>query len=302
MKFNKYVTDGNNNQNVLNYNGGDDNDSKCLCIFVIFIILIYVLTSSKTNYREYFTTENKTIDPKLINNPNIIFDQSSAFKKKTYDSNINFSKGCDSSCETIKKANDSSYEPNLEKVPNMGTDQWSYEGFNNRNSYITDEDNSLYDYMCSRPEFIENKLNNSMLGRVWSFDNNKCNVLDLNQNQWALNEGFIGDKKSNDSRVLPFRSLPDYKVVEKFENQNILAYTASKCSEKSEVFGFDQISKCCYGGNDKANMFQGLDETKLSDTLKLLDYASGEVHHTKLNEAKYNDVKEVPTFSNEICS
>lgn len=82
MKFKKYIDDKNNN-NFLNYFGGDSLDSlsnNCLCIFVIFILFIYILQFS--SIKESFSTFNKTINPNLINNPNLVFNQSSKSKKK----------------------------------------------------------------------------------------------------------------------------------------------------------------------------------------------------------------------------
>ena len=303
MKFNKYVTDKNNND-MFNYMGGslDSLNCSCLCIFVIFIILIYVLQNSNMNPKELFSTYNKTVDPNLVQNPNIVFDQESRFKKKTYDSNVNFSEGCDEECLLIKNNIDKTQLPNDVKNAELTLHKWKFEGFgNNNNVYQNDSDSSLYDYKCSRPEFIDDKLNNTMLGRVWSYNHNDCNSLELSQNKWDLNEGFVGDKGSNDSMILPFRSLPEHKVVEKFENQSLLTYNVGKCSDREDIIGFDQTTKCCHRDNEKASMFQNLDENDLGNALKLLDYAAGDVHHENLNNSSYNDIREIPSLSNEGC-
>lgn len=305
MKFNKYVSDKNDN-NIFNYLGGCGSfgslESGCLCVFVIFIILIYVLQNLDS--KEMFSTYNKTIDPDLIDNPNIVFDRMSSFKKKTYDSNVNFSHGCDEECLLIKNNIDKSQLPSDIQNAELNLHNWNYEGFNNyntRTSYQNSSDGSLYDYKCSRPEFIDNKLNNSMLGRVWSYNHNDCNALELSQNKWNLNEGFVGDKSSNDSMVLPFRSLPEHKVVEKFEDQNLLTYNANKCSDREDIIGFDQTSKCCYRDNEKASMFQNLNENDLKNSLKLLDYVSGDLHHDNLNNPSYDNIQELPSLSNQDC-
>ena len=330
MKFNKYINDKNDN-NIFNYVGGFGSggslDSGCLCVLVIFIILIYVLQN--VDSKEMFSTYNKTIPPDFISNPNKVFDQTSKFKKKTYNSNINFTNGCDDECVMLQNNIGKMYMPHdvvnaefnlhndvLQKDANnylsnniinskkddlYNSSSESFTNYNNRTAYQNSSDGSLYDYECNRPQFIENKLNNTMLGRVWSYNHNNCNTLDLSQNQWSLNEGFIGDKNSNDSMILPFRSLPEYKVVEKFENQNILTYNANKCSDREDIIGFDQTSKCCYRDNEKASLFQNLNENDLKDTLKLLDYVSGDLHHDNLNSSNYDNIQELPSLSNQNC-
>ncbi len=309
MKFNRYVTDKNNDYNISNYIGGGMHDASngCLCIFVIFVILIYVLTDSGMISKEMFSVYNKTVDPKFVNNPNIVFDQKSKLKKKIYDSNLNFSNNCDDECMLIKNNIDKTNAPSEVNKAELSLHNWNYEGFenyNSRNAYQYDDDSSLYDYTCSRPQFIENKLNDTMLGKVWAFNQNSCNSLDLNQNKWNLNEGFVGDKKINDSRVLPFRSLPEFKIVESFgnfENQSLLTYAAGKCSDREDITGFDQTTKCCHRDNEKASMFQGLDENNLSNSLKLIDYASGDVHQSNLNDPRYDNIQEIPSLSSESC-
>ena len=302
MKFNKYVTDKNNNDI---YNGGspDSLNSSCLCIFVIFIILIYILQNPNVmGSVEPFSTYNKTIDPYLVQNPGIIFNQQSKFKKKTYDSNINFSDGCDDDCTLLTNNIDKMHQSIDDKNPEMTTKQeWEFEKFSNNNNH-DDQYSSLYDYTCNRPEFLDDKLNNSMLGRTWSYNHNDCNSLEFSQDNWSLHEGIVGDKGSNDSMVLPFRSLPENTVVENFENQSLLTYNVGKCSDRSDVVGFDQTSKCCYRGNEKASMFQNLDESELGNAMKLLDYAAGDVHHENLNNLSYNDIIAAPSFSNEGCN
>jgi hypothetical protein len=303
MKFNNYITDNYNNNisnDIVDYIGGSVNtfNCSCLCIFVIFIILIYVLQNSNV-FKESFSTYNKTIDPNLVNNPNIVFDRVSKFKKKTYDSNVNFSNGCDDECLFLKNNIDNTQLPTDVNNAELGLHKWIYEGYGESDNGPLHGEH--YDYKCNRPEFIDDKLNNTMLGRVWSYNHNNCDSIKVSQNKWDFNTGIVGDKGSNDSIILPFRSLPEHKVVEKFENQSSLTYNVGKCSDREDIVGFDQTSKCCFRDNEKASMFQNLNENNLGNAMKLLDYAAGDVHHENLNNSTYDDLQEISSLSNEGC-
>jgi hypothetical protein len=194
---------------------------------------------------------------------------------------MNHTKECDDDCQMIKNRISAMGSKNEPKPPILNSSKWKYEAFTNDYNNVKET--------CSRPEFIESKINNAVIGRSWVFNDNNipCDALTLNKVNWTLNEG-VTNNKAIDSKVVPFRSLPENTVVESFENNNVLTFNTGKDSSKFYNRGFEQGSKCCYKPKSKADYFQNIDETNLTGMLKILDYASGNLHHSNLNDPLYN--------------
>lgn len=183
-------------------NGAVSNDSihayNLTLLFIACIMILQYCSLSPT--KELFTTLNKTLSPKLINNPNAVFNSLSKSKKNIYNSNVNYS-DCDETCATIKKELNEQRLANQVKRAEMGLTKWTYEKFNGNE--------------CSRPEFLQNEINDTILGKTWNYSHNDCPSIQLNNNSWTLNNSSEVKLNENfDSRIMPVRSLPENTVVE----------------------------------------------------------------------------------------
>lgn len=326
MKFNKFITSNYKDDDIYDidedgvYKGGVES-TRCLYILVIFVLFVYLLTGTKciNMFIEKFDTYTSTINPKLIKNPKTIFNNDMAQKKLLFDSAYNFATGCDKRCLDMEnnlsgksiclQENNSIAELGAKNI-NKNT---SYDWLPVSETFSTGKacqynNCDTHDSSCSRPQFIEGRLNDEILTRTWSFCGDTCKALKINKNNWDYaDESFSGNKRTVDSKVLPFRSLPEYKkMTEPFlvnnvmENQNLLTYAAEKSSPIKKSFGFDQNTKCCHSDNEKASVFQNMDETMLSNSIRLLDYASGDIKYSDLDSSIYDDIKELPTMDNQI--
>ena len=281
---------------------------------MILIITIYLINeSSNCNNKNYenFDTTNRTVPPKYINDPNnYVFENISKNKKLLYDTS---NENCNN--DTCKLINNSILKKkipeNINKAEidliNSNNPKWKFEstqenfGNNTKNVYHMPKDSQMLDDSCSRSEFLQGKLNNGVLERRWTFEHNVCPTMEISKNKWALNEGFVGDKGINDSKVLPYRSLPQQKITENFENQNVLTYAMSKCDDDYNNIGFDKKSEYMGEKSEAASIFQSYDENKLNNNVRLLDYLHGDVLHTELDDENYDNINELPTISNQSC-
>ena len=267
---------------------------------------------------EKFSTFTSTINPRILKNSKYVFNQNSAQKKLVMDSGYGYSSGCDNVCSKMedqisgksiclspRKYNNSEMKQKKGNSFDWAPINYDIEGFSN--SSILDNTVDGHE-ACNRPQFIEGKLNDQILTRTWSFCGDSCKALNVNKNNWDYaDEKFSGNRKSVDSKILPFRSLPEYKKMSEpflvnnvVENQNLLTYYAEQSSPIKKAFGFDQNTKCCHNDNEKASVFQNLDETKLSNTMRLLDYASGDIKYSDIDSSSYDDIRELPTLDNQL--
>lgn len=317
MNFNKHI---NNKESSLNkfiggnmgYSSSFDNNH-CLCIFIIIIIIMFIVNTqqshrpSSVSKYENFNINNKTINPNYKKNyKKKIIPVAIKQKQNIFDG---LNSICDEECviqnQNLRKQQmpDNINKAELEHINKQA--EWNYEGFGNasQKAYHMINDGELYDNKCNRADFIETRMSDGKLQRSWKHKQKPCDYMELNQNKWMLNEGFLGDKGINDSKVLPYRSLPEQKIHENFENKNTLTYSISRCSDSKNAIGFDDKSKY-YGdrNDDAASYFQHLDENNLSNNVKLLNYLNGDVLHSNLNDDEYNNMNEQNTISNQPCT
>lgn len=283
-------------------------DNGCLLILALFVVLLYTLTESRMFKKEKFTTYNKTISPALISNPETTFKKQSKFKHKTYASNTNFQKGCGEDCKELKQAikDIHTVHPLIPDIRNEDVD-WLLEPFDSKKESMRYNDS--YSENCTRPQMLDMKLNDAMLGRTWNFDeeNRKsCDQFRFTQDDWSFiekqeNPESFNNRRSTDSLILPYRSLPENTVIEKFQNQNSILFNTDKCSDRKKNIGFDSTSSCCFRNSEHAETFQTLNENKLGDSMKLLDYAFGDINLSSIYGTKYNKIIEAPSMSNQVC-